>query len=214
MTVDALVSSTSGNLSLTGGTGVTHTANGDLSTGTTGTIGVTASTGDIAMADGTVYSTGSGTVTLLAAGNVALGQINTTSSAINVTATAGAIADNTAAETANLVTSGTATLSAATGIGSAGAAADIDTTIGTLVATNSTSGNINVQETSGLVIGGTGVRTLGGNGNVVVDVTAGALDVNSVVSAHGSGSVSLSANGVGSDLTIAAPINSGSGPIM
>src|SRR5205085_6721261 len=68
------------------------------------------------------------------------------------TASAGAITETTAAETANLTTSGTATLSAATGIGSAGGAADIDTTIGTLAATKSTSGNIFVQETNGLVI--------------------------------------------------------------
>ena len=53
---------------------------------------------------------GSGTVGVTAAGNAVLGQITTTSSAINVTATNGAITDTTAAETANLTTSGTATL--------------------------------------------------------------------------------------------------------
>ncbi len=210
LTANAVISSTSGAFSLTGGTGVTHTAAGDLTTGTTGTITVTATTGDVTMADGTIYSTGSGTVTVLAATNVLLGEITTTSSAINVTATAGAISDNTAAETANLTTSGTATLSAATGIGSAGGAADIDTTIGTLVATNNTSGNIVVQETSGLIIGGTGVRTLGGNGNINVDVTAGALDVNSVVTANGSGTVTLNAAGL---LTANAAISSTSGAL-
>src|SRR5207237_4239410 len=129
------------------------------------------------------YTEGRATETVTAARKVRLGDIRTASSAINVTASAGAITETTAAETANLTTSGTATLSAATGIGSAGGAADIDTTIGTLAATNNTSGNIFVQETNGLVIGGTGVRTLGGNGNINVDVTAGARNVNSVVTA-------------------------------
>ena len=39
------------------------------------------------MADGTVYTAGSGTVTLLAATNVVLGELTTTSSALTVTAT-------------------------------------------------------------------------------------------------------------------------------
>jgi uncharacterized membrane protein YeaQ/YmgE (transglycosylase-associated protein family) len=73
--------------------------------------------------------------------------------AIDAEATAGAITDITGGETANLTTTGTATLLAATGIGAIGAG-DIDTTIGTLVATNTTSGNIVVQESSGLIIGG------------------------------------------------------------
>ena len=105
----------------------------------------------------------------------------------------GSITDNTVGEASNLVTTGTATLVAAQGIGAAGAA-DIDTTIGTLVATNSTSGDIFIQETNGLLIGGTGVRTLAGNGNINIDVDAGNLTVNSVVTANGSGIVTLNAD--------------------
>ena len=203
-----VVSSTTGNLALTGDTGVTHTSAGDLTTGGAGTIDVTATANDITMADGTIYTAGSGTVTLTAANSVLLGEITTGSSAINVTATAGSITDNTAAETANLTTTGTATLAAATGIGSAGGAADIDTTLGTLVATNNTSGNIDIQETSGLIIGGTGVRTLGGNGNINVDVVAGAFDINSVVTANGSGNVTLHSGGL---LTVANDVRSTTG---
>jgi hypothetical protein len=84
-----------------------------------------------------------------------------------------------------------ATLSAATGIGSAD---DIDTSIDSLIATNSTSGNIDVQESDGLVIAGTGVRTLAGNGSINVDVDAGDLTVDSVVTANGSGTVTLNAD--------------------
>ncbi|MFN9288031.1 MAG: hypothetical protein ACK6EB_08145, partial [Planctomyces sp.] len=114
-----------------------------------GTITVTATTGNIAMADGTVYGTGSGTVTLLAATNVVLGQISTTSSAINITATAGSITETTLLEAANIISAGTAALNAATGIGATGAG-NIDTTIDNLAATNTTSGSIVIAETSAL----------------------------------------------------------------
>ena len=211
LTVYAVVSSTTGDLSLTGGTGVMHNASGDLTTTGVGTIGVTATTGNITMADGTVYSTGSGAVTLLAGTNVVLGEITTTSSAIVVTATGGALTETTAAETANL-TGGTATLSAATGIGSGGGGADIDTTITTLVARNSTSGNIVIQETNGLIIGGTGVRTQLGNGNINIDVDAGNLTVDRVVTAHGSGSVTLNADAGTVDIN--AEVSSTTGVIV
>ena len=91
------------------------------------------------MVNGTVFIRGSGTVNLTAANNVALAKINTTNSAINAAADsdlsgAGAITDNNS----NLISTGQATLSAATGIGSA---SKISTNIGTPVATNSTSGD-------------------------------------------------------------------------
>ena len=118
-----------------------------------------------------------------------------------MTATTGAITDNTAAEAANLATGGAVTLTAATGIGSDGDAADIDTTIGTLAATNSTSGNIVIQETDGLVVGGTGVVTQGGDGNIDIDVDAGDLTVDAVVTAHGSGTVTLNADAGSVDIS-------------
>ena len=162
-----------------------------------GTVQVTADAGDITMADGTTTSSGSGQITYDATGNVALSLLTSTSGNLVVTAgsgssTSGAITDNRTDGLggeggSNLVTTGTATLTAESGIGSAGGADDIDTTIGTLVATNNTSGNIFVQETDGLIVGGTGVRTLAGNGNINLDVDAGDLTVNSVVTAHGDG---------------------------
>src|SRR5205823_15003331 len=120
-------------------------------------------------------------------GKVLVCEMPPASSAINVTASAGALTETPALHDALPISSGTATLSAATGIGSARGAADIDTTIGTLVATNTTSGNIFVQETNGLEIDGTRVRTQQYHGNIDVDVTDGELDVNSVVTANGSG---------------------------
>ncbi|MCP4173419.1 MAG: DUF342 domain-containing protein, partial [Fuerstiella sp.] len=211
--VNAAVSSNSSHLSITGGTGVTHDANGDLTTTGTGQVNVTATTGDIFMADGTVYSTDSGDVTLLAAANVKLAEITTTSSGIVVTATAGNISDITTAESANLVSSATATLTAATGIGTATANADIDTAIGTLVATNTTSGDIFVQETDDLIISGTGVRTLGGDGSIKIVLVSNALVVNSVVTADGAGDILLDAGGLAGDVVINADVSSGTGNV-
>ncbi len=108
----------------------------------------------------------------------------------------------------NLVTTGTAFLSAAEGIGSAD---DIDTTIGILQATNTTSNSISIQETDILTIGGTGVRTLGGNGQITVDVVAGDLTVSSVVSANGAGFVVLLSN---ETINLGATVSSTTGALF
>ena len=127
-------------VSLTGGTGITHTAAGDVTSG--GTITATATTGDIAMADGTVYSAG-GAVNLTAQGNVALGRVETDiDNTIVVTATEGAISDNMAGEGAgneNLVCCNII-LNAASGIGAADEAADINVTAGGVDATTGSGG--------------------------------------------------------------------------
>ncbi|NTU59180.1 MAG: S-layer family protein, partial [Chlorobiaceae bacterium] len=215
--LNAVVSSTSGDIVVTGDV-VTQDAN--ITTGTVGldvgTVIVTADNGGITMSDGTVTSTNTGTIGYSATGGVALSQLSSTSGDISVTAgsgasVVGAITDNkTSDEASNLITGGTATLTAETGIGTSGS--DMDTTIGTLVATNTTSGDIYVQETSGLIIGGTGVRTLSGNGNINIDVDAGNLTVDSVVTAHGYGNVTLNADGGTVDLN--AVVSSTSGDIV
>ena len=76
LTIGALVSTGTGNITLIGGTGVTHTGSaGGLRTFGNGEIIVTATTNNITMADGTVYEVDDGNVTLLAANNVLLGEI-------------------------------------------------------------------------------------------------------------------------------------------
>jgi len=80
---------------LTGGTGIGHTAGGDVTSG--GTITATATTGDIAMVDGTVYRAG-GAVNLMAARNVKLGRVEAGANPIRIIATTGAISDITGAE--------------------------------------------------------------------------------------------------------------------
>jgi autotransporter-associated beta strand protein len=188
------------------------TAHGD------GTINVTAGSGSITMADGSAATSDAGDIVYSAAANVALSLIASLTGDIYVTAgaddsLAGEITDNTNAETSNLVTAGRVTLEAETGIGSAGGAADIDISAGELVATNRTAGNIFVQETNGLIIAGTGVQTLDGNGNIGIRVNGGDLTVSSPVTAHGSGSIGLNADAGSVTMADGTSANSGSGTI-
>ncbi|MBL8816362.1 MAG: S-layer family protein [Planctomyces sp.] len=183
-------------------------------------ITINVDSGDLTV-NALVTANGNGNVTLAAGGNVSLGAIvSSTSGNLMVTADAdsnnsGAIIDSLpdtdggtlGEQGVNLVTSGTAFLSAAEGIGSAD---DIDTTVGSLQATNTATNSVNIQETNGLTINGTGVRTLAGNGSITVDVVAGGLAVNSVVSANGAGVVTLNA---ADSIQIGATVSSGSGTL-
>ena len=153
-TVDmhVVVSSLGGVIEITGDA-VTQAAN--ITTTGAASATITADTGAITMSDGVISTTDTGAISYTAATDVSLSQLLSTSGVITVTATVGSIKDSTSAETANLITSDTLTLTAATGMGASGAD-DIDTTVGTLTATNSTSGDIYVQESQGLVIAGNG----------------------------------------------------------
>ena len=169
------------------------------------------STGKIAMLSGSIVQSQDGDITLLAPEAIDLSIVNAdaaggTATAGNVIVTAdyggpdaslyaangsGAITDILVAETAN-ITGNQATLSAATGIGLAATLADdIDTTIVTLVATNSTTGDIVIRETDTLIVGGTGVRTLGGDGNINLYVTLGSLSIDGVITTDDPGDVRI-----------------------
>ncbi len=185
--------------------------NSDITTGGAGTIQVVADTGSVTMADGTQATTELGSIDYSAVGNIALSLIRSDSGPISITADSdnsldGAIIDNTASETANLATDGTLTLLAATGIGTSD---DLNTDIGLLIATNRTSGDIAIREADGLIVTGSGVRTLGGNGNISLVVDDGALVVNSLIAAHGSGSVTLEATQGPAELNAAVSSTSG-----
>ena len=86
---------------------------------------------------------------------------------------------------------------------------DIDTNVGTLEATNTTSGDILIQEVDGLIIAGTGIQTTGGNGNINIDVDAGDLTVDSAVTADGSGDVTLNADSGTLDVNAAVSSTTG-----
>ena len=210
LTINANVTSGTGNVSLTAADNVTQNAN--VTTGGSGTVGVTATSGSITMADLTTTTSGTGAITYLAADNVALSLIASASGALNVTATSGAITDNTAAETANLSTTGLVTLLAATGIGGTGSA-DINTTIGSLAATNTTSGPIVINQVGALSIASGGAKNQGSSGTIIVTVSGGTLAVGGAVSATGAGLILLSTSGSGANITTSAAISSGTGAL-
>lgn len=126
-------------------------------------------------------------------GNLRLGLLNAAGGDYTLDAD-GAIIDHLEGlDTVNLTTSGHATLSAKLGIGSTGTG-DLDTDLGSLAATNSTSGGIYLHDRGDLLIAGAGVQTLAGNGNIALS-TVGALIVDNAatVLADGSGNVLLNA---------------------
>ena len=201
MVVNDTVTSASGSITLRADDDVTFGVEGDV-TSVSGSIEVTAdfdnggaSSGALTMSDSgsdsTVINAGSGTIDLNADENIALGSVQTTSSsatAVTIDTTEGAVTDAGDTAVDIIAINGTVVIHAVTGIGHGN---DIETSIHTLAATNSTSGDIVVQETNGLIVGGTGVQTLAGNGNINIDVDAGGLTVDSVVTAHGDGNITL-----------------------
>jgi hypothetical protein len=191
ITQGAVVSSTSGDLLIMGDS---LAQNANITTGDVGanigTVTLTADAGGITMADLTTTAAGTGQIVYTATGSVALSLLNTAGS-VTVTAGSGssvigAITDNTALETANIV-AGTVTLNAETGIGATGVG-DIETTITTLTATNATAGDINLTETDSITLN----SVVASAGNVVV--TSGAAMV----------VTSVTAGGAGNDVTLTA----------
>ncbi|MEZ6122903.1 MAG: autotransporter-associated beta strand repeat-containing protein [Planctomycetaceae bacterium] len=209
LNINAGVSSSSGNIDITADT---VNQNSDITTSAAGTIRVTADTASIVMADGTSTSTATGTIQYQAADSVDVTVLNSDSGDLTVTAATGSISDVSSSEDANLAASGRVTLTAATGIGSTGSG-DIDTNIDSLTATNSTSGDIVIQESDELVIAVSGISTNGGNGNISLDVDAGdvTINVSADVSANGSGVVSINVDS--GQLTANADIASSTGSI-
>ncbi|MCO8120397.1 hypothetical protein NHH03_01515, partial [Stieleria sp. TO1_6] len=136
------------------------------------------------------YTANAGNITLADAG------INAGTAAVTIIADTGSISEATAGTATNVTTSGTLTLSAGTGIGTASGDGAIDTNVGTLAATATTSGGIYINETDGIIIG-SGAGTLTGlttnSADIVIRSGSGTLRVDEVIDA-GNGSIQLSGN--------------------
>ncbi|MBI4843392.1 MAG: hypothetical protein HY809_03585 [Nitrospirae bacterium] len=205
-----------GDISLYAGDDVVHDSgaagSGDITAAGSGDIDVhagvnynngTPTTGnadsDITMADGRIITSGSGNITITATDNAAVSIVSTTGdvsisaddSTYQAASGDGAITDVLSGEASNVIADDL-TMSAATGIGSgiAGDVNDIDTTVATVIADNSTSGTINIDETNALtvlgayqanddsitIIAGT-TLTVGESGTgVIIDNIAGGAD--------------------------------------
>jgi len=139
-------------------------------------VGDTSATAYVVQADGTAtattdtqsnITTTTGAVNLVAGGNIGLGRIVSTSGAVNVTATDGAIIVNTSPADGNIVTTGLMTLEAKNGIGSASSALKIDASV---LNAQSDGGNIYLNDIAGGVT--LGLITTGGTTSGEVSLTA------------------------------------------
>jgi hypothetical protein len=224
------VSTTSGDVNLTSAArDILFSAAGDVTSTLTGDITANAAQ-DILMPDGTVVKTGSGLIDFTAGRDIALGSVDTGSNASNavlLTATGGEVRDGGDTDT-DIVTgaSGTASIKALDGIGSADA---LETKIGKLSAQTDT-GNIRIDNTGSLELvtanGLTGVEILdSGNwnaGNGAVDyieiTTKSPFTVSAAVTNNDGGDITLASLGAlaADDLTVSANIgtNGGNGNVL
>ena len=204
LSVEATVQSTGGgDLLLISHDDLFPTASAAISTTGSGTIELAAgrdyvfggapalgdASGSIDMTSGATVTSAGGDITLGATSSVDLASVNAGSGTVIVNADtnstgAGNITESLASEAAN-VTASEAVFRAATGIGGSD---DIDTTISTLAASNSTSGSIAIANDGELSIGtvdGLAGVTNSGGGTVSVS-TASPLTVDEDVTAVGS----------------------------
>jgi fibronectin-binding autotransporter adhesin len=186
----------------TSGTGVDVVAQDLLATATTGinidttVLNMTATnsgTGSINIDEtnganvlNVAATTGSATVTS-ATGNLNVTTVSASTS-VTLTATAGAITDANLA--AVNITATSATLSAATGIGSGNA---IETTLGSLSATNATSGTIEIVETDAITLTSV-LQSTDNDANDIFVTATGTITVGVVNAGTTAGDVTLTAN--------------------
>ncbi|MCA9172065.1 MAG: hypothetical protein KDB23_30570, partial [Planctomycetales bacterium] len=201
----AVILDSAGTVTMTG-TGDIYTNSGTSSSGANVTI---SAVNDIWMADdGSAVAeieSGDGTIALTStSGNIRLGELTSTKLSVNgtaiiITATAGAIVDEDAGTTPDLIAiSGTVSLSAANGIGSSNA---IETTAGEIEFANA-AGTVAINEQDNVSISGSS-----GGGIDVVVTTANALltikNVSGTDLASSTGNITLTAD----DLEIPGTVN-------
>lgn len=165
---------------------------GDVSTNNAA-ISITADTeagangGQVAMADGAQISAGAAAITVIADGNVSIGQLNT-STAVTVTSASGSIVDlgNTHVD----IIAASASLNAASGIGSGNA---LETTVSSLAFNNATSGDVQIVNSQDLTIAAVGSLTTSNNagGNIDLLTTGHDLTVATSLTAAASGNIHL-----------------------
>jgi len=170
----------------------------DFVTGSLITIGEISHTGGISIGTSGALTQGAKNFTFLTGTNIAVGGSNFTTTG-NVTLTADADTNSTGAITtgAGVVGASSLTATAANGIA-------LNTSVNTLNAFNSTSGNISIAEANGITVAA--LTTLAGNGNIALTTTAGSIATIGALSAHGTGDISLTAGGAGSTIGLGANV--------
>lgn len=190
----------SGNLDLTGGL---VNVNGAFAT--TGTVDIDGGNIVFDAVNGSINA-GSSLIELTAATDVELGSVTTTGE-VHVTATAGAITDNSTAETPN-ITADSVALRAGTGIGGFTLNAEINTSVNTLAAITAT-GGLSVVNDKALDVNSVdtldGLSAASGSIYLVVD---GLLTINQSVSGQSAQIRTTDAAGTGQDINVNAAVTS------
>jgi filamentous hemagglutinin family protein len=168
-------------------------------------------------ADGASFVSNGGVILVSSYGDAKLSLLDAAGGGVAVLSTAGAITDNTAAETANIISGFAVALDAYTGIGSTGAG-DIETTTSNLAAETYT-GGIYVTNTGGLTIaniisplGNVVGAQISGPGTDIVIIATSPLTVAWLV--YGPANITLTAGNSGApgdDLTLNANVTSTGG---
>jgi len=177
----------------------------------TGNIELTALNGSIgAKSANSRVETQSGTISLEAADNITLGQVETDNNSVNaikITSHTGAI-QGMAGIDPNIVTTGASavtTLSAATGIGSTGQA--LRTEISRLSATNSTSGEISITEVDDVTVTSLKQTNTAAHGGISL-IAGGTITLTNpnTIQTQGTGDVLLQATGAGANILVQGKI--------
>ena len=246
ITANADIASGSGNISVLAAQNVTFTGTADIrtmsSTTTDGSIDLWAGTGSITQSATSLFQTtgSTGTIRLLAATDVTVGDIESATGTVSITATAGSITDADALiaganDNDQDITASGLRLNAGTAIGAS--VNHLESTVTTLSARTG-NGSIYLLEADGVTVDNVGlsvnriasdatvstgsstdalqsdIRTIGGNGNIVLRTTNGSIMLNdgtatdddTAISANGSGNILIQTLGAGTDITVNADI--------
>ena len=223
------IQTVNGNVILTADDSVIFEADGDITT-TSGPVSISANVVNgagnngnvITMVDGTVINAGDDTILLQStgalSGDIRIGSLRTTNASdtsVTLTSTAGGIVDNGNTHV-DVVSGGRLVIDAATGVGHTDA---LETTVASLDIDNATSGNIEILESDDVTIVRAvqatedNIQVVTTNGDIVVSDGNNAAD-NTLISTLLTGTVTLTAQGANSDITLNDGISTATGSVI
>ena len=186
-TLTAAIGSNAGNVTIDVQNGLTLEARGNITTGGQGVIALTADAGNIEMKQDSSIQSGTGGIALSAGGDLLLTSVVSMTGDVQLITT-GSVLDTSVREFPNVQTTGSLIIEAQSGVGLV--SEDLDTAVSSLTVTNSTAGDIVIDQVGSLLVNGTGIAN-GGNGNISINLTTGTLTIAAPV--RTSGNIGLNA---------------------
>ncbi|MBI4556342.1 MAG: hypothetical protein HY706_02050, partial [Candidatus Hydrogenedentes bacterium] len=219
LTVSAPVTTTAaGAITLTATDSIVFLAAGDVTAPGAGAVTITANSGGaqgeggaIVMADGTVVNAGTGVIDLDADDDIVLGSITTVGAAITIDSTSGGVVDGGDTNVDINAATSAVTINTITGIGANNA---IETTIDSLTATNTRSGDIQILETNAITLNAITQANAINPGGISIESDTGGITVAGAISVAGTGSIDIFADGAAAgDLTVNNTVTATSGNV-